>query len=1457
MTARRRTRREHAHEWLQLVELSGLVVSEPVLAERFPGGPETPPAAAVRRLAAAWERFQTDPSSRDRRRAWHEALLFDFLELPRDRWKAHPHLPAAAVVDLPDLDQTLRPNGVLTGPEDALLLALWEVPRDQHPDRIERTPGRWRATPQTKVERWLQGSGCPFALLSSGEILRLVHVPPGLPAAWIEFEGSFLFQEREVLRGLYTLLRAGRFTGPEATRLASLAAESQRRQTELTGELGVQVREAVERLILALDRRDREAGGALLAGITPDELYHAAVVVIMRLVFLLFAEERRLLPHGNVFFDEAYGLGRLLHRLERERQEQPETHRQARDAWPRLLALFRLVFAGCPHPDLALPAYGGELFDPGATGALRRLERPEAALTNREVYAILRRLTYGRARVGRETVAQRYSFRTLDVEHIGYLYEGLLDHRAARAGAVPVVKLRGAGEAAWPVTELERRSGDELVDWLAERGCMGGGSSKKEKIREALESPDPEDIAALAHLSPETAERVRPFASVIQPAEVVEPRRFYLTTSASRRATGTHYTPIQYTRAMVRETLDPLIFVGEHGRLEEPRRLRSPRELLALKVCDPAMGSGAFLVEVVRYLGARLVDAWWAQRERYGEGTALYLPYAEPGTDDPSRVPLPAEREEAEVLARRLVAERCIFGVDLNPLAVEMAKLSLWLVTLARDKPFSFLDHALKSGDSLLGISDLEQLRRFSLDRTGERYEVVEALLEERIEEAVRLRRDLEALPSGTPDDIAAKEALHRRAEAALEALRTLADLVVAPAIAAERPAERRRLAGRLVVEATSHLDDPARLEARARELLGGRRPFHWPIEFPEVFERENPGFDAIVGNPPYMGGKKLTGAFGKPYRDYLVENLAGRARGSADLVAYFFLRALELLREGGNFGLLATNTIAEGDTRQVGLEQILGRRGVIYAAHPDEPWPNDAAVVTSRVHVHKGQWDGRYILSGNEAPTISAFLTPREEWTPRRLEANEGISYIGSYVLGMGFTLPEELALEWIDRDPKYRDVLFPYLNGEDLNSHPLQRPSRWVINFWDWPEERAREYPLAFERVERLVKPDRQRKRPDGTFRLRKPLPQRWWHHADKRPALYHAIGRGHHFIRHPEGWDPAAGRPDRVLGLTVVSKTVGFALFTNNAIFAHRLAIFSDPRPSFFALMQSAINVAWAWQNSSRLGLALNYSPSDCFETFPFPRLDPEAAARLEALGERYHALRAEIMRDEWIGLTRLYNRFHDPTDRDPRILRLRELQVEIDRAVAAAYGWGDLDLAHDFHRVAYLPENDNLRFAVSEEARIELLRRLALLNRERYEEEVTQGLHDARKTRRKPRTSKPPKPKKQPDTAPSPTPRSDGVLPFPGVPGELALYPTPEEEAPHAEAAEPTDAAKPVDPSEPAPESSPKPALSPTARRILAWLTSHPGWHAPAEIMQALGLERPQWTTAIKELTTARL
>jgi hypothetical protein len=794
-------------------------------------------------------------------------------------------------------------------------------------------------------------------------------------------------------------------------------------------------------------------------------------------------------------------------------------------------------------------------------------------------------------------------------------------------------------------------------------------------------------------------------------------------TGADRRETGTHYTPKSLTEMIVKNTPEPLVYGGPAaGKPREEWALKSAAELLDLKICDLAMGSGAFLVQVCRWLSERLVEAW-AQAEVLGKAITSH---GEIVDEIGSREPLRRDVEERLLTAKRLIAERCIYGVDMNPLAVELAKLSIWLITLAKGRPFGFLDHNLRRGDSLLGITTLEQLHSLELNPAPHLLKKLFARdIDKAVNEAIRLRLDLRSRPVNDIRDVEEMADLDQSARAQLELPSLAADALVGEFLATDGGATDTTVLSIEVGEALkaerSSID-----HLRSRSISGlktdlppqrmPRHPFHWPLEFPEVFLRDQGGFDAIVGNPPFLGGQRITGAMGTAYRSFLVGCIAKGVRGSADLIAYFFLRAFDLLRNGGNFGLLAVNTVAEGDTRQVGLERLIREFGAtIHAAFPNEPWPGKAAVVTSRVHIRRGDWKGDSILSGRRVPFISAFLSDQEEWSPKGLKANAGKCFQGSIALGMGFVITEDQATGMIERDPNNREVLYPYLNGKDLNSHPEQKPSRWAINFWDWPEEKAQEYDEPYRIVLEKVQPERQRRKANGEFQLEDPLPQRWWQYKRRCPALYHAIGRGHNFIEHPEGWNSNQLPMDRVLGITRVSKYLNVAFLENSQVFTLDIFVFALNSFQDFALLSSNIHEVWTRKQASTQETRLRYTATDCYETLPYPN---SLSASLGDLGKAYEQLRRTVMLDQGIGLTKLYNQFHDRSDKAETLLALRELHRQIDQDVAIAYGWDDIDLGHDFHEVDYLPEGDRVRFTISEATRIEVVRRLSKLNKDRF-------------------------------------------------------------------------------------------------------------------------------------------
>jgi len=284
--------------------------------------------------------------------------------------------------------------------------------------------------------------------------------------------------------------------------------------------------------------------------------------------------------------------------------------------------------------------------------------------------------------------------------------------------------------------------------------------------------------------------------------------------------------------------------------------------------------------------------------------------------------------------------------------------LSLWLATLAKDHPFTFLDHSLRCGDSLVGLTQ-KQIAYFNLESRGEPT-FVQRQLSEQMQSALRFRRQI--LTAGDemfPDIKRQKLAV---ADEALEPIRQAGDLLVAAFFNGTKDRERQENRNTylgLLAAWKQNLDVNAQLQIQ--KILSDIKksdkpifPFHWDIEFPEVFTGENGGFDAIVGNPPFMGGTKISVADGECYRDWLLA-CHEESHGNADLVAHFFRRAFNLIHKNGCFGLIATNTIAQGDTRSTSLRFICTHGGTIYAARKRQKWPGQAAVVVSVVHIARG----------------------------------------------------------------------------------------------------------------------------------------------------------------------------------------------------------------------------------------------------------------------------------------------------------------------------------------------------------------------------------------------------------------------------------------------------------------------------------------------------------------------
>jgi type I restriction-modification system DNA methylase subunit len=1284
---------EQHRAWLELVDTDGPFLAVPALKRAWPAGmpyPDKRELAALKDAKPAfekawdnWDDHRDDPSSldlyREARDAWVDTILRDVIG-----WK-DSYVPDAAgtVVRSPDYAVTVRPDGALVRGDLTGALVLVTDPVDSL-----RDPGSdgWAASPVDRMEELLRASGAGVGVVTDGRWWAVVSARPRTMVAsgivdahrWIEFpavRNAFI----ELLRR--RVLIGGRPTG----RLTELFADSVAAAAEITEALGTQVRRAVELLVQAMSEaavaaKDRGVLDPLPA--KRSEVYEAAVTVMMRVVFLLFAEERGLLPQSRLFA-MGYGISDEFDTLDtRAREDGGETLDATHLTWHRLLATSQALHRGASLADMRLQSYGGSLFDPARFPFLTAVDSRgllTVTVSDRVMLEVLRAVQF--ARLPGEP-ARRISFRDIDVEQIGYIYEGLLGYSCEDVTEITVGLIGKAGEEPEiPLHVLEELGTTAAIEsWVKEHQPAATLPSKATLAKAIRAEPEDTDRALRAVTSDVALrERLRPYTGIIRRdlrdrPTVMLPGGVLVVETPSRASAGAHYTPRDLAEDVVRYALEPLVYdPGPHQRADNWVPVDSGR-ILSLKVADIACGSGAFLVAAANYLAKRLVEAW--QREGETRGMTPH---------------------DLEVHAIRTVIARCLYGADINAMAVEMCKLSLWLVSLDPDLPFSFVDDKILHGNSLLGLTDVRQLKHQHIDPDADRQGTV---FEADVDDVLRRAKDIRHELASEVDDhdpqrsSTAKRQQWERYQTLTAPLAEVADAVIAVGLRlGGKPGKALNVAYQNlgIALGNAHESDRRMLDGIITAGLTPTvttdytrwKPLHWILAVPDVMERG--GFDAIIGNPPFLGGQKLTGALSTNIRDWFVNVLAGGQKGSADLVAYFFLRAFSLLTPRGNLGLIATNTVAQGDTRQVGLDRIVADGFTITRAIQSRSWPVATANLEySAVWGTRGRLAASVPRVADDVPVmrVSTLLEPagRVDGDPARLTRNAGIGFIGCYVLGMGFILEPDEAQAWIEADPRNAEVLFPYLNGEDLNTQPDTSATRWVIDFNDRPEEDAREYRLPYQRLLELVKPERAKNN-------RKVYRDYWWQFGEKRPALRKAIRR-----------------LDELLVLTRVSKTVMPMRVPTRQVFNERLVVFSNNSYEFQGVMSSSLHWAWGIKYSTTMRTDPSYAPSGAFETFP----RPEPTDRLAGADRTLDTERREIMLRRDLGLTKLYNLVNDPdiadaTDQD--VARMRQIHTDLDHAAMDAYGWGDLELDHGFHTYRQMT-----RWTVSPSARVEILDRL---------------------------------------------------------------------------------------------------------------------------------------------------
>ncbi len=825
---------------------------------------------------------------------------------------------------------------------------------------------------------------------------------------------------------------------------------------------------------------------------------------------------------------------------------------------------------------------------------------------------------------------------------------------------------------------------------------------------------------------------------------------FRLVKGSARSSSGSHYTPDELVQPLIKHSLNYII--------EDKLKESIPEKaLLSITVCDVACGSGHFLLGAARRIATELAKV------RTGE-------------DQPS----PSAFREAV----RDVIRHCIYGVDLNPLAVELAKVALWLEAHNPGEPLNFLDHKIKCGDAIVGLAHLEELEngianeafkklpgdddtartlaKKNKDEKQTRQSIFDFDKEvgQKIEDVNTAYTAFSKLPEHTPEEIITKQHAYQKLSSGSNwwRLKTLADIQTGQYFIPKTIEHTQRLITentyRDLLAGIMPLQGSVAI-AKATAVAVEKRFFHWFLEFPEVTAKG--GFDCILGNPPYKKGRAISGDIGDPYFNYITANFKPTG-GLADLVIYFLRRNIELTGHEKYTAIIATNSISQGDSRKGGLAYIKNMGFDIVFGIKSIPWIGNANLSVSLISVKKGHNRNNYFLNGKIVNTITPYLSDDELSQPYTLKQNKDIAYPGSVLNGKGFVLTISEAMR-LSNQSENRKVVKKYLIGNDLNNRPDCSPSRYVIDFQDWQIERCKKYDGLFEIVHNRVYFERQKKKG-------KEYREKWWLFGRRAVAMYKK------FEKLPSVF--ATAKTTKYIGFIKINK--------QDIVLDQSLTIVTSNKWSLFSIAQSSIHDKWSRKYGTTHESRARYNNTDCFETFPFlQNLATETRDELDTIGEAYHDFRQQLMLKIQLGLTKTYNHFHSPNlsieicsseiigrkELEKRfgketvnflnylqktenvcsmeeavndILQLRQLHKEMDETVLEAYDWHAdsekwgpaIDLAHDFYEVDYLPENDRVRYTISPKARKEVLKRLLLLNHEIYEEEVKQGLHGKKKT-----------------------------------------------------------------------------------------------------------------------------
>ncbi|MDQ5852812.1 MAG: N-6 DNA methylase, partial [Chloroflexota bacterium] len=677
-------------------------------------------------------------------------------------------------------DALLKPAAFAVG--DA---KYWDRPLDVAIKGVGGDPFT-NKNPSYQIAFYMQHSGVEWGILTNGRLWRLYHRDTAHKLdRFYEVDLQSLIEtgDAEAFLYFYGFFHRSAFE-PHALGVAKLLQASVEYARGVGDTLKAQVYEALRHLAQGfLDYAPNR--------LEPDEvtlkaIYDNSLIVLYRLLIILNAEPRRLLPNReSERYPERYSLQAIKGAVADDLDMNMRLLPTSATLWPRLRALFEIIDAG--SPPLKVATFNGGLFDPRRHPFLQQYTAGDSHLQQ-----AIDKL----ARVNRQFV----DYRDLDVRHLGTIYEGLLEYHLQ---SIP-------------------REGEWTVALLNDRG--------------------------------------------------------------ERKATGSYYTPDYIVKYIVDQTVGPVLAQAVAGLGDDAARITA---VLRLDVLDPAMGSGHFLVEATEYIARFLVDLAVApDADARGEADLQYW--------------------------KRRVAQNCVYGVDLNPLAVELAKLSLWLSTVAKDRPLSFLDHHLRTGNALVGarIADLhvgggsgtEKKRRAQARQAaaGQLSMLDDEGFRQSMSSAVDSMWLIEGTAGNTVEEVKEQERIYAELRETLtRKYGRLADLATATHFGVEVDAALWQPLADFATRRT--IAAPAKFTEwleQADALAEARHFFHWELEFPEVFfDRhgqplgEQAGFDAVIGNPPYVRQEELA-----PLKPYFAAAYPEIYHGVADLYVYFFGQGLRQL---------------------------------------------------------------------------------------------------------------------------------------------------------------------------------------------------------------------------------------------------------------------------------------------------------------------------------------------------------------------------------------------------------------------------------------------------------------------------------------------------------------------------------------------------------------------------------